>query len=154
MSEISGKGHDLLTELMYVRYDLNSGYAEMTYDEAADYIAALEDDRRRFDLIGYIISQREWSEKTFGPGERTVGIVDHIKKELKEIEADPLDLAEWIDVIILALDGAWRAGHSPEEIAQCLSDKQAKNRARKWPDWRTAEEGKAIEHIREQSDGH
>lgn len=50
----------------------------------------------------------EWSEKTFGPGMRTEGITAHIRKELLEIEEDPNSLEEWIDVMILAFDGAWR----------------------------------------------
>jgi hypothetical protein len=103
----------------------------------------------KFDLRLYILTQIAWSLKTFGPEERTAGLVDHIKKELKEVEATPHDLEEWIDIVILALDGAWRAGHSSEQIIAQLVDKQAENRARAWPDWRTAEPGKAIEHVRE-----
>lgn len=100
------------------------------------------------DLIPYIEKQIAWSEKNFGPGAKTAGIIDHIRKELIEIEAAPNDLEEWIDVIILALDGAWRSGHLPEEIANELLRKFDVNVCRKWPDWRTAEPGKAIEHIR------
>lgn len=96
----------------------------------------------------YLYRQREWSLKTFGPGPRTFGIIDHIRKELKEIEAEPSDLEEWVDVVILALDGAWRTGHSVEEIISLLHMKQEKNRNRVWPDWRTAPEDKAIEHVR------
>src|SRR3954468_5539976 len=92
--------------------------------------------------------QREFSERTFGPGARTDGVLDHIRKELREIEADPLDLGEWVDVVILALDGAWRAGHSPEEIIRAIKDKQERNEERIWPYWRTAPEGQAIEHRR------
>lgn len=55
-------------------------------------------------LSGYLKSQREWSAKTFGIGLRTVGICKHIRKELLEIEAEPYDLDEWIDVMILAMD--------------------------------------------------
>lgn len=102
---------------------------------------------RDFNFIDHLINQRIWSEKTFGPGARQQGVVDHIRKELLEIEAAPYDLTEWIDVVILALDGAWRAGHSPADIVAALQAKQAKNERRKWPDWRTAEPGKAIEHI-------
>lgn len=69
-------------------------------------------------------------------------------KELREIEADPADLSEWIDVAILALDGAWRAGFSPAEIIAAMLAKQAKNERRKWPDWRTMPTDKAIEHDR------
>ena len=102
-----------------------------------------------FDFRRHLQRQRDWSAKTFGPGERSQGVVDHIRKELNEIEAAPFDLTEWIDVVILALDGAWRAGHSPDEIIAALVAKQAKNEGRKWPDWRTAAPGKAIEHIEE-----
>ena len=55
---------------------------------------------------------------------------------------------KWIDVIILAIDGAWRSGHTSAEIIKALREKQAVNASRKWPDWKTAEPGKAIEHIR------
>ena len=89
-----------------------------------------------------------WSEKTFGPGDRTKGVIDHIRKELAEIEAAPGDLEEWIDVIILAFDGAWRSGASPLQIVEALIAKQAKNEARTWPDWRSLPTDVAIEHIR------
>ena len=76
------------------------------------------------------------------------GVVDHIRKELREIEAEPGDLKEWIDVAILALDGAWRSGASPAEILAALVAKQDKNEARTWPGWRGADPDKAIEHDR------
>jgi len=102
----------------------------------------------RFDLLTHLVHQREWSEKTFGPGARTQGVIDHIRKELIEIEAAPGDLSEWIDVVILALDGAWRSGAGPDSIINALTVKQTKNEARAWPDWRTAQAGRAIEHVR------
>ena len=101
-----------------------------------------------FDLIEHLRRQRGWSWETFGPGERTTGVLDHIRKELGEIEAKPHDLEEWIDVIILAFDGAWRMGYGPEEIAAALEAKQTKNEARRWPDWRTQPLDRAIEHER------
>ena len=105
--------------------------------------------RRRFDLLGHLYCQREFSQRTFGPGLRTEGISDHIRKELVEIAAAPNDHREWIDVVLLALDGAWRTGATPEQIVEALAAKQATNEARTWPDWRTAEPGKAIEHVRQ-----
>ncbi len=96
----------------------------------------------------HLARQREFSERTFGPGSRTDGVIDHIRKELREIEAAPDDLSEWVDVVILALDGAWRAGHGPQQIIDAIVAKQAKNEARTWPDWRTAIPGQAIEHDR------
>ena len=91
---------------------------------------------------------KKFSKATFGPGRRTEGVIDHIRKELIEVEYDPLALEEWIDVAILALDGAWRAGYTPEEISAGLEAKQTKNENRIWPSWENAEPGKAIEHIR------
>lgn len=90
--------------------------------------------------------QRRWSESTFGPGPRTAGVLDHIGKELDEIRADPLDVNEWVDVVILAFDGAWRAGWEPQEIIDAIKAKQVRNEARTWPDWRTSDPDKAIEH--------
>jgi len=101
-----------------------------------------------FDFHKHLQRQREWSSKTFGPDARTQGVVDHIRKELNEVLAKPDDLSEWIDVTILALDGAWRAGYSPDAIIGALVAKQTRNEARVWPDWRTADPNKAIEHDR------
>lgn len=96
----------------------------------------------------HLARQRAFSERTFGPGTRTLGVLDHIRKELLEIEADPTDLSEWIDVVILALDGAWRAGWAPQAIIDAIVEKQARNEKRVWPDWRTAPADQAIEHDR------
>lgn len=101
-----------------------------------------------FDMLSHLARQRAFSEKTFGPGLCTEGVVDHIRKELNEILEKPTDLSEWIDVVILALDGAWRHGGTPELILATLVAKQTKNEARQWPDWRTAAPGKAIEHVK------
>lgn len=103
------------------------------------------------DLVGHIRRQQKFSEKTFGPfnqGPRLLGVIDHITKELGEIRQDPKDLNEWIDIIILGIDGASRAGHSPEAIVEALVAKQTKNENRQWPDWRKADPTKAIEHVR------
>lgn len=102
-----------------------------------------------FDMLAHLRRPREFSERTFGPGARTKGVIDHIRKELIEIETDPTDISEWIDVTILALDGAWRAGYQPQQIIDALVAKQTKNEARVWPDWRTLSADVAIEHDRQ-----
>lgn len=98
-------------------------------------------------LIDMLAAQKEWSTQAFGPGFRG-GVIDHIKKEIKEVEEAPYDIEEWIDLVILAFDGAWRAGATPEEIVAVLQGKYKKNRERSWPDWRTLPKDKAIEHHR------
>lgn len=99
---------------------------------------------------GHLDRQREWSARTFGPAEvrGPLGPLAHIRKELDEIAAEPYDVEEWVDVIILAFDGAWRAGHEPDEILTAVKAKQSKNEARTWPDWRGTPGDEAIEHVR------
>lgn len=101
-----------------------------------------------FDFEAHLARQAAFSAVTFGPGARTEGICDHIRKELVEVAAAPGDLKEWIDVAILALDGAWRCGATPAQIIEALVAKQSKNEGRAWPDWRIADPAKAIEHDR------
>lgn len=102
-----------------------------------------------FDFAAFADDKSAWSLRTFGPGARTAGVIDHIRKELAEIERAPTDVSEWVDVIILAMDGAWRsAGADGAALADALVAKMAKNKARTWPDWRAAPADKAIEHVR------
>ncbi len=102
----------------------------------------------QFDLVAHLRRQADFSARTFGPGARVDGVTDHIAKELQEVRESGGALAEWVDVIILGLDGAWRSGATPEQIVAAIEAKQTKNEGRKWPDWRTAPAGKAIEHDR------
>jgi hypothetical protein len=67
--------------------------------------------------------------------------------EIADAEPGTERLGEWIDVLIAALDGCWRSGASPHEIVDALLAKQGRNESRKWPDWRTADPSKAIEHV-------
>lgn len=114
--------------------------------------ACIPDGKRPiFDLITHIYNQRKYSLKTFGPldgGQKVQGILTHIEKEVNEIRKDPQDLEEYIDVIILALDAAYRSGFSPEQIAEMLMKKQLKNERRQWPDWRQVDLSQPLEHIR------
>ena len=113
------------------------------------------------DLQKHLAHQSTFSVDTFGPGERTKGVSDHVRKELKEIAAAPAPeyrAAEWVDVVILGLDGLWRAlataypYDSPDALAAkaCafIVSKQSRNEARTWPDWRTMSPDRAIEHVR------
>lgn len=102
-------------------------------------------------LIDYLERHIKWSKATFGMGRFTERLTNHIKKELREVEAAPTDLEEWIDVIILGIDGAWRAGYTAASIAQMLEAKQAKNKSRVFliPDDHT----QPAEHDRSRDEG-
>jgi hypothetical protein len=100
-------------------------------------------------LASFFDEKARWSLETFGPGSRYSGVVAHIRKELVEIETKPADLVEWIDVVLLAMDGAWRAaGADGEAFCKALLDKDARNRQRQWPDWRTLAQGAVSEHVK------
>jgi hypothetical protein len=102
-----------------------------------------------YDLVAHVRRAQAFSERTFGPGRRLRGVISHLRKELIEIEdSGGRDLSEWVDVVILGLDGAWRAGFTPEQIAAGLERKQTVNEGRTWPDWRLASEDQPIEHDR------
>lgn len=136
----------LTSALQGIRSRVDVALAGSKY-EPENAFSSADGDGVGFDLRAHLQRQREWSIRTFGLGDRSKGVVDHIRKELREIEAEPQS-EEWIDVVILALDGMWRAGYSPEQIIEALVAKQAKNEARVWPDWRTVPADKAIEHDR------
>lgn len=100
------------------------------------------------DFKDYVDKQIEWSQATFKDHPNIDSILGHLRKELDEIQQDPTDPYEWVDVIILALEGAWRiAGLSSTDIEQYLVQKQTINKLRKWPDVSTFPKGKPIEHI-------
>lgn len=97
-------------------------------------------------LSDYLKNQIGWSRVTFGSSKRTIGIIKHIRKELIEVRKKPDDLQEWIDVIILALDGYWRHGGNPDAIMNWLINKQEINFKRNYPFPRCDNE--ASEHLR------
>jgi hypothetical protein len=126
-------------------------------------------------LIEHLTRQVAFSRATFGPSERTEGVIDHIRKELVEVEECTTSAEraeEWVDVVILALDGLTRAireshrdgtvsdvfdpfepdsGRIARVATGMILGKQNRNELRDWPDWRTAPADKAIEHTKGKS---
>lgn len=98
------------------------------------------------ELAEFLRAQMAWSRKTFGPGLRTIGILRHIEKELREISDAPTDQMEWIDAMLLAMDGYWRAGGEPEMLLTLMRQKQRRNFAREWPP--VQPEDQPCEHVR------
>jgi hypothetical protein len=109
--------------------------------------SGLGEENAPFDMAAFFDAKAAWSLATFGPGDRYEGVVAHIRKELGEIEKDPTDLVEWVDVALLAMDGAWRAtGADGERFVEALLAKHRENLARKWA--RPGPDG-VIEHVRD-----
>ncbi|NQZ74705.1 MAG: DUF550 domain-containing protein [Ekhidna sp.] len=126
------------------------------------------------ELEEHIKRMMAFSRATYGPGRKTEGLIKHIRSELEEVvnaETNEERINEWVDLVILSLDGLWReiyehqkqryAGHhqfvdgensawneTPDDLVHYLTQKQTKNELRDWPDWRTAPEGEPIEHVK------
>ena len=121
-----GIGYEVHTEVEHnpIRCDpLNSGFRETFGGTDAQLIvaavnalpalldAAAERDALAAKLdaaidVAHLDRQQAWSAETFGPAEVRGhrGVLDHIRKELVEIEAEPGDVTEWADLIILAFN--------------------------------------------------
>ena len=120
-----------------------------------------EDDLQK--LMNYI---SEWSDKTFGNGQRNPAIVYHLKKEVNELidaiektnalGGDPsigvgefgrqrtVTRVEYADCLMLLLDSAHHFGISAKELLSVTRGKLEINKVRKWgkPD-----KNGVVEHI-------
>lgn len=141
---------------------------EVARDQLGRLVEACSRGEGEGGLAAFLERKSKWSERTFGPGQRTGGIIAHIQKELAEIQQDPLDLMEWVDVANLAMDGFWRAffvkyqpdetHHDPHgnmhwraaaEFVWMIQRKAEINEARRWP--APVSDDLPVEHVREAS---
>jgi len=99
-----------------------------------------------FNFKEFIERKMKWSFETFGEQE-VCGVIDHIKDELLEVKENPEAIEEWIDIILLAIDGASRVGFSADDIINELERKLQINTSRRWEG---VEKGtSAIKHIKD-----
>jgi hypothetical protein len=117
-------------------------------------------DPRRVSMVSVLASQITWSAKTFGTEARKEGLLRHIERECNEVRTAESggsnELSEWIDIVMLALDGAWRREWSStfyttneavaEEVVTALLAKMAVNQAREWPAPGVPED-QPVEHV-------
>lgn len=105
-------------------------------------------------FMEYLRRHIEWSEQAFGPEPRREGVLKHLEKEIEEVrKAKTANEAflEWIDIIILGLDGAQRELKGEPDIKavlilEALFAKQALNKQREWPNH--GDPDRPIEHNR------
>ncbi len=98
----------------------------------------------------FLVRQSDWAERTFGPGPRTEELLKHIEKEIIEVRDSGGVAEEWVDIALLALNGAVRSGSSPFMVLCLLLAKQDLNEQRTWPDWCLAVPGEPQEHVRDE----
>jgi len=87
----------------------------------------------------------EWSDKTFGGSDRTIGILNHLKEEVLEVieakelfEKDPNGItqqkmaSEFADCLILILDAARKSDLNTDLLLQAAEYKMQINYKREW----------------------
>ena len=103
----------------------------------------------KLDLAQFLHAQSEWSDETFGYGDRRESVVAHIAKELTEVLNAPSRveaMREFCDVILLALDGARRCAETPDDVCAYLISKQKINMLREWG---SPDSSGVVEHVRD-----
>lgn len=76
-----------------------------------------------------------WSQATFGTDQERgpIGSLKHLSKEALEAAADPGDVNEYADCLILILDASRRAGISARALVDAGHAKMKVNRSRVYP---------------------
>jgi hypothetical protein len=94
-------------------------------------------------------AQSEWSQRTFGADSvrGPVGALRHLQRECDEAIADPSDVIEFADCLILLLDATRRAGHTLDDLVSAAERKAEINRSRTWPSPPPVDDGRPLEHV-------
>jgi len=93
-------------------------------------------------LDSVIREVNEWQAVTF-PRATPASVVEHLRREVQELVADPTDLSELADVVFLAVGLAYELG---VDLKTVVAEKLAVNRARQWSE---PDHLGVVEHVRE-----
>jgi len=91
------------------------------------------------------INIANWSNATFGPGQRTEGMIAHLLKEVQELHEEPNDLEEYADCLMLLIDAAYSVGFDMKKLLKATQKKLEINKKRKWG---PQNQDGSIEHVR------
>jgi hypothetical protein len=117
--------------------------------DCRDYLASrgVTDIRHRSSvttLDGLFRDVNEWQAATF-PRATPASVVEHLRREVAELVADPTDTSELADVVFLAIGLAYELD---VDLKQIVAEKLAVNRARTWGE---PDDHGVVEHVREAS---
>jgi hypothetical protein len=101
------------------------------------------------DFVELWREQEAFSEATF-PGITPLAVARHLRSEADELIASPTDRLEWVDALLLSIDGARRAGMTCDELLALAFRKIEINRQRQWP--AVVDVNESVEHIRNPED--
>lgn len=98
-----------------------------------------------YQVTGVAYDCLQWSLRQF-PGERHEATLEHLRREVEELLADPTSAEEYADVFMLLNRAAHNAGVN---LTAAVDAKLVINRRRQWgqPD-----EHGVVEHIREEAE--
>jgi hypothetical protein len=93
---------------------------------------------------------KNWSVETFGDEveKGPTGPLKHLKKECDEALADPYDITEYADLLILVMDASWRAGFSLRQLREATLNKIEVLKTREYarvPDGEISEHNRALD---------
>ncbi len=95
-------------------------------DELGQFIVSALTEKLSFPIIDLEKERFEWSLKTF-PESTALSSLQHLKKEIKEIEQDiaarKIEPIEYADCLMCLFDSAGRQGISPEQIFTAFKEK-------------------------------
>lgn len=74
----------------------------------------------------------EWSDATFGSGDRLVPILKHLQSEIGELVDTPMDRMEYADCFILLIEAAGKVGLSMDDLVDAAYEKHEINKNRVW----------------------
>jgi hypothetical protein len=74
----------------------------------------------------------EWSDSVFGEARGPEGALHHLELEIQELNAEPYQIEEYADCLMLLFDAARMAGFGLEDLEIALQMKLEKNKRRKW----------------------
>lgn len=105
-----------------------------------------------FDIGKFLLDLTEeasqWSDRTFGEsyGRGPEACIAHLKKEILELEKEPLDRLEYADCMLLLIDAYRRAGGNIDDLLLATREKLEICKKRKWgkPDSKGV-----VQHIKE-----
>ena len=123
---------------------LSAGIYEQCKFEVMDILDYVENYKGELQTLQDDVS--EWSNATFGPGQRTDGMIAHLAREVQELKESPTTLSEYADCLMLLIDAAGSVGFNMDDLVKATFEKLEINKKRKWG---PANEDGSIEHVEE-----
>jgi hypothetical protein len=79
--------------------------------------------------------EAKWSQQTFGDDSirGPIGPLKHLIAEAQEAMANPQDVTEFADCLMLVFDAARRAGFTYRQLKRAARRKLERNKRREWP---------------------